>query len=65
MPPKGKKKAISTAAPEERRKMRTSIQQYEVERRIMTEIEDGFLVALERIREWTTEGGGRPGGAEP
>jgi len=44
MPQKGKKKAISMATPEERRKRRTALQQYEVERRIMTEIEDGFFV---------------------
>jgi len=39
-------------------KMRTPVQQHEVERRIRTEAGNAFCEALERVREWITEGGG-------
>jgi len=45
------------AAPEKRRKMRTSFQQHEVERRIETEAENALWEAMERVRELIKEGG--------
>jgi len=57
MPSKGKKKAISEAVPEERRRIRTTFQQHEVERRIKTDAENALCEAMSRVREWITEGG--------